>query len=217
MMYQVFNTQTNEPMPVLSETPYELAGPLAERIIEQKRDEHGNLLYLDQDGNETDDCGYETVVDEDENHNAVALDWHPYPPVMIDAGPLYEWREIVPTLDELKRSQKDKINAAKDAAEAASPFLYMEKPFDFDPLSRERLNVAIQLAQSLKITNVPGNTVIADWKLYDNTMTELTVDALVLMPQAFAERSAFLHEKAWGLKEDIDAATTIEQVETINW
>jgi hypothetical protein len=31
-MYQVYNTQTNEAMPVLSEAPYELAGPLAERI-----------------------------------------------------------------------------------------------------------------------------------------------------------------------------------------
>lgn len=157
------------------------------------------------------------VWDEEEQDYVVETDSAPNTPVMVDDGPVYEWREIVPTLDEIKRAQKDKINAAKDAAEAASPFLYMEKPFDFDPLSRERLNVAIQLAQSLKITNVPGNTVIADWKLYDNTMTELTVDALVLMPQAFAERSAFLHEKAWGLKEDIDAATTIEQVETINW
>ena len=88
-----------------------------------------------------------------------------------DAG----WKEVADNY-ELPRdlileklSKRQQINAAKDAAESASPFIYMEKPFDFDPLSRERLNVAIQLAQSLKITNVPGNTVIENWKLYDNT------------------------------------------------
>ena len=48
-------------------------------------------------------------------------------------------------------------------------------------------------------------------------MTELTVDSLVLMPQAFAERSAFLHEKAWMLKDRIDAATTKEEIEAITW
>ena len=249
--YAVYNTITGAFADVISDRPYELSGPLAERKVEQKRDEQGNLLYLtttevvdtaqyyDAEGNyipatdpdevlqtktieiETTEATWsETVADTwDENGNVLTtrVEVHQNPPVMVDAGPLWDWQEIVPTLDEIKRAQKDKINAAKDAAEAASPFVYMEKPFDFDPLSRERLNVAIQLAQSLKITNVPGNTVIANWKLYDNTMTELTVDALVLMPQAFAERSAFLHEKAWLLKEDIDAATTIEQVEAINW
>ena len=128
-----------------------------------------------------------------------------------------EWQEVVPTLDEVKLKKRQEINAAKDAAESATPFMYMEKPFDFDPLSRERLNVAIQLAQSLKIAGIPGTTKVTDWRLYDNTMTELTVDMLCNMPQAFAEKSAILHQKAWTLKTQIDAATTIAEVDAITW
>ena len=249
-MYQVFNTQTNEPVPVLSETPYELSGPLAERKIEQKRDEQGNLLYLtttevvdtaqyyDADGNyipstDPDEVLQTKIVEiettqayhtyerevwsEEEQDYIVETDTAPNPPVMVDAGAVYEWREIIPTLDELKLQKRQEINAAKDIEEAASPFMYMEKPFDFDPLSRERLNVAIQLAQSLKIAGVPGTQKVTDWKLYDNTLLELTVDALCDMPQAFAAKSAELHQKAWLLKGQVDAATTKEGIEIIKW
>ena len=95
--------------------------------------------------------------------------------------------------------------------------MYVGKPFDFDPLSRERLNVAIQLAQSLKIAGVPVTQQVTDWKLYDNTLLELTVDMLCDMPQAFATKSAELHQKAWLLKGQVDAATTVEQANTIKW
>ena len=250
-MYQVFNTQTNEPVPVLSETPYELSGPLAERKVEQKRDEQGNLLYLtttevvdtaqyyDADGNyipatdpdevlqtktieiETTEATWSETIAEtwDEQGNVLTtrVEVHQNPPVMVDAGPVYEWREVIHTLDELKLAKRQEINQAKDSAEAASPFWYMEKPFDFDPLSRERLNVAIQLAQSLKIAGVPGTQKVTDWKLYDNTLLELTVDALCDMPQAFAAKSAELHQKAWLLKGQVDAATTKEGIEIIKW
>ena len=157
------------------------------------------------------------VWSEEEQDYVIEIDSAPNPPVMIDDGPLWDWREIVPSLDELKAQKRQEINLAKDKAEAATPFMYVEKPFDFDPLSRERLNVAIQLAQSLKIAGVPGTQKVTDWKLYDNTLLELTVDMLCDMPQAFAQKSAELHQKAWGLKEDIDAATTVEQIAEINW
>ena len=119
------------------------------------------------------------------------------------------------TLEKLAKRQK--INAAKDAAEAASPFVYLGKQFDFDSLSRERLNVAIQLAQSLKIAGIPGAQKVTDWKLYDNTLIELTVDMLCSMPQAFAEKSATLHAKAWWLKARVDAATMLEELDAIAW
>ena len=241
-MYQVYNTATGEAGPIMSETPYALAGEYTARRMVQKTDEQGNLLYLTtvertvqpevELGEEPVSLQLETidvetteayhtyereVWNEEEQDYVVETDTAPNPPVMVDAGPVYEWREVVPTLDELKLQKRQEINAAKDAAEAASPFWYMEKPFDFDPLSRERLGVAIQLAQSLKIAGVPGTQKVTDWKLYDNTLLELTVDMLCDMPQAFAQKSAELHQKTWGLKEDIDAATTAEQIAEINW
>lgn len=127
--------------------------------------------------------------------------------------------ELPVNLDELKLAKRQEINAAKDAAESASPFIYMEKPFDFDSLSRERLNVAIQLAQSMKLAGIPGTQKVTDWKLADNTMFQdgLTVDALCNMPHAFAEKSAQLHQKAWLLKGQIESANTLEDLDKINW
>ena len=119
------------------------------------------------------------------------------------------------TLEKLAKRQQ--INAAKDADESASPFIYLDRPFDYDPISRERLNVAIQLAQSLKLAGLPGTQKVTDWKLYDNTLIEMTVDMLCNMPQAFAAKSAELHQKAWTLKAQVDAATTIEEVDAITW
>ena len=119
------------------------------------------------------------------------------------------------TLEKLAKRQQ--INAAKDAEESASPFVYLDRPFDYDPISRERLNVAIQLAQSLKIAGIPGTQKVTDWKLYDNTLIELTVDMLCNMPQAFAEKSTTLHQKAWTLKTQVDAVTTLEEIDAIAW
>lgn len=119
------------------------------------------------------------------------------------------------TLEKLAKRQQ--INAAKDADESASPFVYLDRPFDYDTISRERLNVAIQLAQSLKIAGIPGTQKVTDWKLYDNTLIELTVDMLCSMPQAFAEKSAMLHQKAWLLKGQIESANTLEDLDKINW
>ena len=134
-----------------------------------------------------------------------------------------DWQEVAndfimpKDLTEEKTNKRSEINAAKDDAEAASPFIYMEKPFDFDPLSRERLNVAIQLAQSLKIAGVGGQNKVTDWKLADNSLAEMTVDMLCAMPQAFAQRSAELHVKAWGLKAQVEAATTTQELDAIVW
>ena len=114
-MFEVYNTITGEFANVLSETPYELAGPLAERKTKQKTDEQGNLLYLDLDGNETDDSGYETVIEEDENMTPVDWEWHPYQPVVVDTGPVYEWREIIPTPAEIASQIQTELTNAVQA------------------------------------------------------------------------------------------------------
>lgn len=114
-MYQVHNVLTGAAMPVLSDNPYDLAGPLGERITAQKKDEAGNLLYiLDAlTGEETTEPDMIVIIDETE---AIAV---PRPPVMIDAGPLYEWREVVPTAQEqaaeVQRSLVNAVQAYLDA------------------------------------------------------------------------------------------------------
>lgn len=129
-MYQVYNVLTNQPEPVLSDTPYVLAGPLAGRKTKQKVDEQGNLLYLsqteilDEEGNgtgifaETTDAykGYikETWDDELQDYVEEVVD-EPYPPVIVDDGAVYEWREIIPTPAEIAQQIQTELTNAVQA------------------------------------------------------------------------------------------------------
>lgn len=118
-MYQVFNVLTGEAMPVLSDNPYELAGPMGERRQEQKRDEAGNLVYMDPLGNETTEDGADWSTGPTEDGTPEEMVWVDYPPVMVDAGPVYEWREIVQTEAELLADAKAKKLADISAKLAA--------------------------------------------------------------------------------------------------
>lgn len=108
-MYQVFNVLTGEAMPVLSEVLYELAGPLAERKEEHKRDEQGNLLYLGYDGAETTEASFEVMIDETETAVIQRV------PVMIDDGAAFEWREIIPTPAEIASQIQTELTNAVQA------------------------------------------------------------------------------------------------------
>ena len=118
-MYQIFNSVTGEAMPVLSETPYELAGPLGERREVQKTDESGNLIYLnvlsDEETTEPTRIYQYEVWSEESGGFEWEDDTAPNQPVMIDGGPLYEWRPVVPTeadlLADAKRAKLAEIRA----------------------------------------------------------------------------------------------------------
>ena len=120
-MFEIRNTATGEPGPIMSDAPYALAGDYAARRMVQKTDEQGNLLYLDLDGNETDDCGKEIPLEEDENMNTTEWGWQEYAPVTIDAGPLWDWHEIVPTpADIAHQVQRMLISAVHNHLDAAA-------------------------------------------------------------------------------------------------
>lgn len=146
-MYQVFNTVTGEPQPVLSEAPYDLAGPLAERLMVQKTDEDGNLIYLKRvqtdvmhdDGQdydeiveyvETTETGemWEALLDY-EGNEVSPEEWKAYPPVMVDGGPLYEWCEVVPTDAEVLEAAKS-TKLADISAKLAALDLFLPRALE---------------------------------------------------------------------------------------
>jgi hypothetical protein len=138
-MYQVIRVDTGEKQPILSDMPYALSGEYAARKEKQKTDEQGNLLYwktVEQTVNppieqgeegepislaletvqiETTEAyrGYikETWDDELQDYVEEVID-EPYPPVMIDDGPQYDWVEITQTNAEKLRARKDTELAA---------------------------------------------------------------------------------------------------------
>jgi hypothetical protein len=121
-----------------------------------------------------------------------------------------EYQEPAPTLDELKDAAWDRIKARREA-EDRMPLPYMGKLLDFDDAGREKLLWA------LKAADVAGELFTVDWTCADNSTLTLTVATIAGIPVAAALRSDANHQKARLLREQIDAASTPEELAAITW
>ena len=120
-----------------------------------------------------------------------------------------EKREYVaPTLDELKQAKINEFKTIRDTEEV-KPIAYNGNIFDFDEKARDRINSAII---ALSIT---GQSI--EWTTADNTNVTVTADDLRGVIAAVAMRSNELHVKYRQLKEQVEACTTKEQLEKIEW
>lgn len=117
------------------------------------------------------------------------------------------------TLAEAKVNARAQINSRRDTLEAAG-FQYLGKTFDSDPRSAQRITIAAQTAQLALATGQPFSI---GWTAQDNTVVTLDGQQMLGMPVALAQYAAGLHEHAKAKKAEIIAATTIEEVEAIQW
>jgi hypothetical protein len=115
----------------------------------------------------------------------------------------------VPTLDECKATQKEKIRQARNKQELAG-FDYLGKRFDSDEDAMRRIATAVQAAQAY-----PAFSVV--WTCQDNTTIELTAEQMCYMPVVMAAYGNSLHQRATALKAQIDACTTNAEVEAVVW
>ncbi|PPE71483.1 DUF4376 domain-containing protein [Caldimonas thermodepolymerans] len=140
--------------------------------------------------------------------------WVPIPP---QPSPVYEWDPYEKqwkdprSLSAVKREAKARITAARDAAEDGSRFecdgaVYQS---DLPRISGASLGALTALLN--------GQPFAVDWTLADNTVK--TLDAPGMLRVGFAQFAHInaLHQKARQLKAQIDAATTIAEVEAIQW
>lgn len=114
----------------------------------------------------------------------------------------------VPALDELKAS---KLNAAKmhrDTAEIA-PIEYEGNTYDFDTKSRDRLDIA------LKALSVQGEEATINWTMADNTTVTITATDIMGVFIQSAVRSNALHEHYRSIKEKVEAAQSVEDLNKI--
>jgi hypothetical protein len=139
--------------------------------------------------------------------------------------PHFRWLKIVngeiaivdPANDDLLKARhdaKEKINAIRDLKEVQG-FPFMGKIMQSDAeRSVPRIIVATLAAQAAIAADV---NYVATWTCADNT--ELTLDAsqTIQMSVAFAIYGQGLHAIAKTLKAQIDAAVTIEAVESVAW
>ena len=114
----------------------------------------------------------------------------------------------VKTLEQLKQ---DKILALKTIrdTEEVKPIAYKGNLFDFDDKARDRINSAI-IALDVNKGQIA-------WTTADNTEVMVNADDLRGVIAAVAMRSNELHVKYRQLKEQVEACTTKEQLENIEW
>ena len=116
----------------------------------------------------------------------------------------------VPTLDEAKAAKIQELKYHRDTEEVA-PITTDKGIFDYDDKSRDRLAIARQALEDA------GGKGTITWTTADNQRVPLGVADFATINGAAATRSNALHIKYNELKEQVNACTTIEEVENIKW
>lgn len=117
--------------------------------------------------------------------------------------------DFKPTLNEVKASKIEYLKSTRNTKEL-EPILYKGVLFDADKDSLDRLNYAI-------ITLTATHTESIEWTTAENTDVPMTVNDLNLVIASVGNRSNQLHIIYRDLKEQVNACTTVEEVEAITW
>lgn len=115
------------------------------------------------------------------------------------------------SLQDKKESAWDVVKLQRDAREFG-PFTYNGNTFDGDEAAQRRINLAVLGAQSALASGQPWSI---DWTLADNSVVTLSAGDIVGVAEALGASIASAHEWARGLREQIDAAQTVEQIESV--
>jgi len=106
-----------------------------------------------------------------------------------------------------------RIKAARESMEFG-PFVWDGQTFDGDSESQRRIQGAAQLATLAQATGQPFSI---DWTLADNTQATLTATEMIGVGVALGQHVNGAHGIARTLRTQIDAATTPEELEAIQW
>ena len=114
----------------------------------------------------------------------------------------------VPPLEDVKAAKIAELKGIRDEKEV-EPVQYIDHYYDFDVKSFDRINAAI-----IALDQTHGTI---GWTTADNSVVEVNADSLRGVIASAALRSNTLHVIYRELKEAVNAATTAEEVESINW
>jgi hypothetical protein len=123
---------------------------------------------------------------------------------------------IVAKKDELSKAKSKKwiqIKQHRDATENGG-FVWDGSRFDSTPISQSRTQGAVQMAQIAASTGQPFSI---DWTLADNSVRTLTGPQMIAVGLALGAHINEQHVRARQLREQIEAATTPEQVQAVRW
>ena len=127
---------------------------------------------------------------------------------IVDKGEYLKSVEVVIPLDEIKASKIAELKLARDTEEL-SPVAFNGYVWDFDEKAQMRINGAIVAL---------GSTNTVTWTSADNQEIKgVNADDLKGVIGSAAIRSDALHTKYRGLKELVENAETVEDVNAIVW
>ena len=128
-----------------------------------------------------------------------------------DGVRVFKIKEIPkPSLEFLKNIKIDTLKKERNRREEA-PVEYKEKLWDFDADSRARINAA---ASALELIE---DVQYLTWTSADDTSLDLTAQDLRMIVAIAAIRGDALHKKYRELRDAVNAAETIEEVESVIW
>jgi len=113
------------------------------------------------------------------------------------------------TLADFKDAQWAAIKQARSQAEYAG-FTWDGSTFDSDALSQNRITGAVTLAQM-------SSTFSIGWILKDNTVRILGQSDMLAVGAALGAHVAAIFAKGVLLREQIESATTVQQIEAVVW
>lgn len=149
-------------------------------------------------------CTWEEPLNEKEGYK---IKWN---------GEAWEYEEIPvppepepPTLDEVKAQKIAELKSIRDTKEV-EPIRTDKGLFDYDDKSRDRLYIARQA-----LTDNGGGSIT--WTTADNQQVDMEIADFAAINGAAAVRSNELHIKYNELKQRVNAAQTVEEVEAIHW
>ena len=117
------------------------------------------------------------------------------------------------TLDDHKSARWKEIKRQRDVAEFAT-FTYNNMEFDGDLDAQRRLTAYISVSKS---SIAAGQPFEAEFTLANNTNVTLTAQDFVGIELAKVQAVAATFNHASALRDQIDAATTVQGVESITW
>ena len=112
-------------------------------------------------------------------------------------------------VDEAKAKKISELKGIRDTKEV-EPVQTDKGLFDYDSKSRDRLAIARQA-----LTDNGGGSIV--WTTADNQRVEMGIADFAAINGAAAVRSNSLHIKYNELKERVNAAQTVEEVNSIQW
>ncbi len=111
-------------------------------------------------------------------------------------------------LDVIRQRKISLLKMQRDSQEV-TPIEYNGNSFDYDDKARDRINAAIIAL------DVQGEGASIDWTTADNKDVKVTAADLRMVIAAVAVRSNLLHTAYRTAKEKVEAATSKEEIETV--